>query len=106
MVLVLAFILVSRLHELAAEKDVLGWLANIIAELVQLAEAQELSWKIDRRPLAQPSQPLQGSIAERKLDISFVNDLTATEDSRCRWLQILVPEELKNDLKYNRKSRA
>ncbi|EDN06473.1 predicted protein [Histoplasma mississippiense (nom. inval.)] len=92
--------------ELAAEKDVLGWLANIIAELVRLAEAQEPSWKIDRRPLAQPSQPLQGSIAERKLDIGFVDDPTATEDSRCRWSQILVPGELKNDPKYDRKSGA
>ncbi|KKZ63855.1 hypothetical protein EMCG_01808 [[Emmonsia] crescens] len=92
--------------ELAVEKDVLKWLANIIAELVQLAEAQEPSWKIDRRPLAQPSQPLQGSVAERKLDIGFVNDPTATEDSRCSWTQILVPEELKNDLKYDRKSGA
>src|SRR4051794_16146391 len=28
--------------------------------------------KISRRPLAQPNQPLQGSAAERKLDIGFV----------------------------------
>ncbi|KGM91569.1 uncharacterized protein PADG_12344 [Paracoccidioides brasiliensis Pb18] len=46
--------------ELAAERDVLRWLTNIIAELVRSAEAQEPSWKIGRRPLAQPSQPLQG----------------------------------------------
>ncbi|OJD22287.1 hypothetical protein ACJ73_06364 [Blastomyces percursus] len=76
--------------ELTAERDVLRWLANIIAELVRLAEAQEPSWKINRRPLAQPSQPLQGSVAERKLDVGFVDDLTATEDSRCHWSQILV----------------
>ncbi|OJD26326.1 hypothetical protein ACJ73_02299 [Blastomyces percursus] len=92
--------------ELAAERDVLKWLANIIAELVRLAEAQEPSWKIDRRPLAQPSQPLQGSVAERKLDIGFVDDPTATENSRCRWSHILVPGELKNDPKYDRKSGA
>ncbi|EDN09429.1 predicted protein [Histoplasma mississippiense (nom. inval.)] len=92
--------------ELAAERDVLKWLANIITELVRLAEAQEPSWKIDRRPLAQPSQPLQGSVAERKLDVGFVDDLTATEDSRCHWSQILVPGELKNDPKYDRKSGA
>ncbi|EER42289.1 conserved hypothetical protein [Histoplasma capsulatum H143] len=92
--------------ELAAEKDVLRWLANIIAELVRLAEAQEPSWKIDRRPLAQPSQPLQGSVAERKLDVGLVDDLTATEDSKCHWSQILVPGELKNDPKYDRKSGA
>ncbi|EDN02592.1 predicted protein [Histoplasma mississippiense (nom. inval.)] len=92
--------------ELAAEKDVLRWLANIIAELVRLAEAQEPSWKIDRRPLAQPSQPLQGSVAERKLDVGLVDDLTATVDSKCHWSQILVPGELKNDPKYDRKSGA
>ncbi|OAS99392.1 uncharacterized protein BDCG_16102 [Blastomyces dermatitidis ER-3] len=92
--------------ELVTEKDVLGWLANIIAELVQLAEAQELSWKIDCRPLTQPSQLLQRSIAERKLDIGFVDDSMITEDFRCHWSQILVSGELKNDLKYDRKSRA
>ncbi|OJD28400.1 hypothetical protein ACJ73_00178 [Blastomyces percursus] len=92
--------------ELAAERDVLRWLANIIAELVRLAEAQEPSSKIDRRPLAQPSQPLQGSVAERKLDVGFVDDLTATEDSRCHWSQILVPGELNNDPEYDKKSGA
>ncbi|EGE86152.2 hypothetical protein BDDG_09097 [Blastomyces dermatitidis ATCC 18188] len=92
--------------ELAAEKDVLRWLANIITELVRLTEAQEPSWKVDRRPLAQPSQPLQGSVAERKLDVGLVDDLTATVDSKCHWSQILVPGELKNDPKYDRKSGA
>ncbi|KGQ01530.1 hypothetical protein PAAG_11767 [Paracoccidioides lutzii Pb01] len=92
--------------ELAAERDVLKWLANIITELICVVKAKEPSWKIDRRPLAQPSQPLQGSVTERKLDISFVNDMTATEDSRCHWSQVLVPGELKNDLKYDRKSGA
>ncbi|KGQ01016.1 hypothetical protein PAAG_12328 [Paracoccidioides lutzii Pb01] len=91
---------------LAAERDVLRWLANTITELVRLAEAQEPSWKIDHRPLAQPSQPLQRSVAERKLDVGFVDDLMATKDSRCHWSQILVPRELKNDPKYNRKSGA
>ncbi|KAL2377428.1 hypothetical protein RJZ90_006734 [Blastomyces dermatitidis] len=92
--------------ELVTEKDVLGWLANIIAELVQLAEAQELFWKIDCRPLTQPSQLLQGSIAERKLNIGFVDDSMITEDFRYHWSQILMSGELKNDLKYDRKSRA
>lgn len=92
--------------ELAAERDVLRWLANIIAELVRLAEAQEPTRKINRRPLAQPSRSLQGSIADRKLDIGFVDDPAATENSRCHWSQILVPGELKNDPKYDRKSAA
>ncbi|EGE85122.2 hypothetical protein BDDG_08067 [Blastomyces dermatitidis ATCC 18188] len=74
--------------------------------LLKGSEAQELSWKIDCSPLTQPSQLLQGSIVERKLDIGFVDDSMITEDFRCHWSQILVSGELKNDLKYDRKSRA
>ncbi|KMU76963.1 hypothetical protein CISG_06005 [Coccidioides immitis RMSCC 3703] len=52
---------------------------------------------IGRRPLAQPSSPVGGSTAKRKLDIAFVDDPNATENTRCHWSQILVPGELKND---------
>lgn len=88
------------------EKDVLRWLAKVIGELVQMAKAQEPTPKIDWRPLAQPNQPLQGSITGRKLDIGFVDNVNATVDSTCHWQQILVPGELKNDLKYDSPSRA
>ncbi|EEH42949.2 uncharacterized protein PADG_07769 [Paracoccidioides brasiliensis Pb18] len=90
--------------EQAAEGDVLSWLAKIIGELVQMAETHEPTLKIDRRPLAQPHRPMQGSIAQRKLDIGFVDVVNATENSRCHWRQILVPGELKNDPRYDRPS--
>ncbi|OJD15689.1 hypothetical protein AJ78_04065 [Emergomyces pasteurianus Ep9510] len=64
---------------------------------VQLAEAHNLALNINQKPLAQPSRPLDGSIAARKLNIGFVDDLEATEDSRCGWSQILILGELKND---------
>ncbi|OJD24048.1 hypothetical protein ACJ73_04598, partial [Blastomyces percursus] len=90
----------------AVEKEVLKWLADVIGELVQFAEAHDPAQKIDRRPLAQPTRPLEGSVATRKLDIGFVSDTSATEDSICRWSQILIPGELKNDPKYDSPSRA
>ncbi|EAS32100.3 uncharacterized protein CIMG_03124 [Coccidioides immitis RS] len=92
--------------EQAVEKEVLKWLADVIRELVHFVETHDSAQKIDRRPLAQPTRPLEGSIATRKLDIGFVNDPSATEDSRCHWSEILVPGELKNDPKYDSLSRA
>ncbi|VTT60870.1 unnamed protein product, partial [Fusarium fujikuroi] len=49
------------------------------------------------RPVVQPNKPAQGSIAERRLDTSFINDLSAGQDSRCRWSQISVPGQLKSN---------
>lgn len=92
--------------ESAVEKKVLTWLEDIIDELVQFAEAHDSAQKVDRRPLAQPTRPLEGSVAPRKLDIGSVNDPNATKDSKCRWSQILVPGELKNDRKYDSPSSA
>ncbi|CRK44023.1 hypothetical protein BN1723_016302 [Verticillium longisporum] len=59
-----------------------------------------------RRPLAQANKPIQGSTAERKLDIGFVNDPQARSDSRCRWSQILVPGELKSNPSADIASKA
>ncbi|KAK2812935.1 hypothetical protein FQN50_000956 [Emmonsiellopsis sp. PD_5] len=92
--------------EHAEEKEVLKWLADVIGELVQFAEAPNSAQRINRRPLARPTQPLEGSIAIRKLDIGFVDDPNATENSLCHWSRILVPGELKNDPKYDRLSSA
>ncbi|KGQ01619.1 hypothetical protein PAAG_11601 [Paracoccidioides lutzii Pb01] len=54
-------------------------------ELDQFAEAHGSAQKIDWRPLAPPTQPLGELIATRKVDVGFVNDPSATEDSICRW---------------------
>ncbi|KAK0615990.1 hypothetical protein B0T17DRAFT_592635 [Bombardia bombarda] len=59
-----------------------------------------------RRPLARPSEPIDGSIAIRKMDIGFVNDSKAGKDSRCHWSQILVPGELKSNPSADRASEA
>ncbi|EFW18795.1 conserved hypothetical protein [Coccidioides posadasii str. Silveira] len=81
-------------------------------EQAMLSESLCILWrhmitqKIDWRPLTQSTQSLERSIATQKLDIGFVNDSSATEDSICHWSEILVPGELKNDPKYYSLSRA
>nr|KMM71460.1 hypothetical protein CPAG_07767 [Coccidioides posadasii RMSCC 3488] len=87
--------------ENAEEKCVLDWLVETMGTLVQFAEEHDPTQNIDRRPLAQPSRPVGGSTAKRKLDIAFVDDPNATENTRCHWSQILVPGELKNDQMYD-----
>ncbi|EKV06646.1 hypothetical protein PDIG_76560 [Penicillium digitatum PHI26] len=59
-----------------------------------------------RRPLAQPNKPIQGSTAERKLDIGFVSDADANKDTHCHWSQILVPGELKSNPAADTASKA
>ncbi|TWU75060.1 hypothetical protein ED733_006610 [Metarhizium rileyi] len=79
----------------AKERDVLAWFAPLTEQLLDFAVEHQPGSKSQRRPLAQPHQPLQGSTADRKLDIGFVEDSDAGMDSKYRWSQILVPGELK-----------
>lgn len=81
----------------ADQDGVLSWFANLYEQLVAFAEEYKSTPSHHRRPLAQPNKPIQGSTGERKLDIGFVSDSEAGKDSRCRWSQILVPGELKNN---------
>jgi len=59
-----------------------------------------------RRPLAQPNKPIQGSTADRKLDIGFVDDPKAGKDSKCHWSHILIPGELKSNPAVDKASKA
>ncbi|KAL1593051.1 hypothetical protein SLS59_009376 [Nothophoma quercina] len=90
----------------AKEKEVLSWFAPLIDRLFDLAEGHRPVSGIRRRPLAQPHQPLQGSTADRKLDIGFVDDPNAGVDSKCRWSQILIPGELKSNPAADKASKA
>ncbi|KAF1351769.1 hypothetical protein EJ07DRAFT_159287 [Lizonia empirigonia] len=90
----------------AKEMDVLSWFASLIDRLLNLAEGHQPVSEIQRRPLAQPYQPLQGSIADRKLDIGFVDDPNAGADSKYRWSQILIPGELKSNPSADKASKA
>ncbi|KFY03126.1 hypothetical protein V490_00273 [Pseudogymnoascus sp. VKM F-3557] len=77
----------------AKEPEVLKWFAEKIDQFLGFAKDHR---NVPRRLLAQPSQPLEGSTAERKLDIGFVNNLDVEDNSKCHWSQILVIGELKS----------
>jgi hypothetical protein len=65
------------------------------ASLSEFAEEHQLSLK-----------PLQGSTAERKLDVGFVEDPSAGQDSKRYWSHILVPGELKSNPSADTSSKA
>lgn len=88
----------------AKESDVLRWFASRIKNFLDFAEDVASVPISQRRPLSQPSLPLTGSTAERKLDIGFMSDPRANEDSRCHWSQILVPGELKSNQIMDKRS--
>jgi len=69
----------------AKEKDVLSWFAPLIDQLLDIGDEHLSTPRSPRRPLAQPHRFLQGSTADRKLDIGFVDDPDAGADSKCRW---------------------
>jgi hypothetical protein len=81
----------------AQEKDVLKWFAERVENFLDFAKDQTSLADTPRRPLARPNQPLEGSTAERELDIGFVDTPKAGEDSRYHWSRILLPGELKSN---------
>ncbi|KAL7926153.1 hypothetical protein ACQKWADRAFT_281902 [Trichoderma austrokoningii] len=90
----------------AKEDGVLSWISELSEKLAAFAE-DIISTPISRRrPLAQPNRPIPGSVSERKLDVGFVKDSSATKDSRCHWSQILVPGELKSNPSADIPSKA
>ncbi|KAL8650153.1 MAG: hypothetical protein Q9210_003989 [Variospora velana] len=90
----------------ATEKEVLEWFAKRVELFLDFAKEHRSVPKTRRRPLAQPSKPLDGSTAERKLDVGFVNDPKASENSKYHWSQILVPGELKSNPSHDTPSKA
>ncbi|KAJ5712432.1 hypothetical protein N7493_008900 [Penicillium malachiteum] len=90
----------------ANQEDVLNWFAEISEALAKISHQYNPTLMQTRRPLAQPNKPIQGSTAERKLDIGFVSDATAGKDTRCQWSQILVPGELKSNAAADTASKA
>ena len=72
----------------------MSFIAQVSDQLAKFAEELRSTPIHPRRPLAQLTRPIQGSRAEHKLDIGFMND---PKDTRCHWPQILVPGELKSN---------
>ncbi|ORX99352.1 hypothetical protein BCR34DRAFT_495436, partial [Clohesyomyces aquaticus] len=52
-------------------------------QFLDYAEEHQPASRAQQRPLAQPHKPLQGSTADRKLDVGFMNNPIASMDSKC-----------------------
>ncbi|KAL7778319.1 hypothetical protein CFE70_004998 [Pyrenophora teres f. teres 0-1] len=81
----------------AQESKVLNWLVSLTDRLVNLAEGYQPMSATPRRLRAEPNQPLQGSTADRKLDISFVDVDDGGNNRALQWSDILIPGELKSN---------
>ncbi|KAF4502795.1 hypothetical protein FAGAP_951 [Fusarium agapanthi] len=92
----------------ANQDDVLSWFADFSDKLMKFVDSHGSIWTHQhrRRPLAQPNKPIQGSTAERKLDIGFVEDVIDGKDSQSHWSQILIPGELKSNPSADKASMA
>ncbi|KAB5549392.1 hypothetical protein GE09DRAFT_172646 [Coniochaeta sp. 2T2.1] len=90
----------------ANQDDVLSWFEDFSEKLAAFGACHKSIPTRQRRPLAKPNEPIDGSVAKRKMDVGFVNDPKAGKDSRCHWDQILVPGELKSNRSADRASEA
>ena len=90
----------------AREGEVLSWFAPLTEQLLDFAEEHRPDAKVRRRAVARPHHPLQGSTADRKLDIGFVDGESAGVNSKHHWSRILVPGELKSNALADKASKA
>ncbi|KAL4993338.1 hypothetical protein BDV10DRAFT_190086 [Aspergillus recurvatus] len=82
--------------ETAKEKEVLDWLSKVISEIRELATEENFTTLCNCTVLAHPSQPLQGSTADRKLDVGIVCNPNARDSTQYHWSHVLVLGELKS----------
>ncbi|KAI1474459.1 hypothetical protein F4774DRAFT_422336 [Daldinia eschscholtzii] len=81
----------------ANQDDVLNWFADISDKLASFAEKYN-SARTCRKPLVQPNKSIQGSTAERKIDVGFIrSDDEVIGGGGYSWSQILIPGELKSN---------
>ncbi|KAH7636131.1 hypothetical protein B0T09DRAFT_33389 [Sordaria sp. MPI-SDFR-AT-0083] len=92
----------------ANQDRVLDWFAELSEKLAVFAEEYHPNRTPTprRRLLVQPNKPLRGSIAERKVDVGFVDDSKAGKDTPWCWSHILVPGELKSNPSADIASKA
>ncbi|KAL4746985.1 hypothetical protein BDW72DRAFT_24952 [Aspergillus terricola var. indicus] len=84
--------------ETAKEKEVLDWLLKVISEIRELATEENFTTLSNYTVLAHPSQPLQGSTADQKLDVGIMCNLNARDCTQYYWSHVLVLGKLKSSL--------
>ncbi|KUI72725.1 Tau-tubulin kinase 2 [Cytospora mali] len=91
----------------AKEEAVLTWFADITSKLAAFTTDLNSTLIPRHRPVAQPTRQLGSeTAAKRKLDIGFVNGLSAGNNTNCSWSEILVPGEFKSNPRADIPSKA
>ncbi|KAF4211370.1 hypothetical protein CNMCM5878_002704 [Aspergillus fumigatiaffinis] len=91
--------------ESAKEREVLDWLSGWVNKLRNMAIEEGYTVTSQRTVFAQPARPLEGSTADRKLDVGIIRDSEAT-NQRYDWSHILVLGELKSNPKEDSVSKT
>ncbi|KAI0399472.1 hypothetical protein F4802DRAFT_35874 [Xylaria palmicola] len=87
----------------AKQDSVLSWLTDVVEHF--------LHWARDYRPttrrlFTQPNTPLEGLVAKRKPNVSFIDNPEANNAAKYPWSHILVPSELKSNPNEDTASKA
>ena len=90
----------------ANQDAVLSWFADLTERLAVFADDYKSTPTHRRRLLVLPNTPIQGSRAEHKMDVGFVDIPEAGKYSRCHWSQVLIPGELKSNPSADIASKA
>ncbi|KKK17119.1 hypothetical protein ARAM_006192 [Aspergillus rambellii] len=91
--------------ETAKEKEVLDWLSAWVDSIRNIANEQGFAIPPDRMFLAQPHRSLEGSTADRKIDLGIVRASGAASE-KYHWSQVLVIGELKSNPKEDLSSKT
>lgn len=91
--------------ESAKERDVLDWLSSWVNKLRDMAVEEGYTVTSQRTVLTQPDRPLEGSTADRKLDVGIIRDSDST-NQKYNWSHILVLGELKSNPKEDPVSKT
>lgn len=91
---------------ISKEKDVLAWLTHLVDVFHNFATEEGVLNLGHRRLLSQPNHPLEGSTAERKLDVGFIRQSDLNNSSRYHWSHVLVLGELKSNPSADTASRT
>lgn len=89
--------------ETVNEAGVLIWLAELVEQLKHQAQKYK---ETTRRLATKPHTPVEGSVAQRKLNVGFVDVPEADQHKKYHWSQILIPGELKGNPGEDTPSRA
>ncbi|KAE8154788.1 hypothetical protein BDV25DRAFT_135431 [Aspergillus avenaceus] len=79
------------------EKEVLYWLTATIKAFRDIVVEEDLPVTNNRAILSQPDQPLQGSTADRKFDVGFIDYSELNDRNMYHWSHISILGELKSN---------